>query len=68
MNKYLTFSKEAQRKRRLFKKCISKVKYSSKEAAYQRGQEIYFCTNCNNWHRSGTFAKFVATVKKINNK
>jgi hypothetical protein len=39
------------------------VKFPTKEAAFQKGQESYRCGYCQQWHRSGALGKLVALVK-----
>ena len=64
MNKYKNFSNKAKKERRKTKMCDRKVSYETPEEAYQKGQEYYLCPYCKKYHRSGKFAKLLATVRR----
>lgn len=64
-NRYAHLHKEAQLKRRAEKMCRQKRSFATEEEAFQKGQRIYQCPLCGNWHRSGQQAAFInQTVRK----
>lgn len=63
MNKFSKQSQAARARRRRFKSCESKVRYTSPAAAHQQGQEAYYCRLCNGWHRSGSLASLAGQLK-----
>jgi hypothetical protein len=63
-NKYKAESRRAQKAARRLKACESKAAYATAEEAYQKGQRVYQCRYCGKFHRSGAFAKLVATVSR----
>jgi Zn-finger protein len=50
---------------RQWKTCTRKKAYPSREAAFQKGQEVYQCRYCHQFHRSGSLSKLVAALQKI---
>lgn len=61
-NRYAHLQKEAQLKRRAEKICYQKKMYANAEEAFQKGQRIYQCPFCRNWHRSGQQAALIYQV------
>lgn len=49
---------------RKWKTCTRKRAYPTREAAFQKGQEVYRCRYCRQFHRSGSLSKLVALVRK----
>lgn len=68
MNKYQQFSKAAQKQRKKDRMCLSKTRYESAEAAFQKGQQSYQCPHCQRWHRTGQLASLISQVKRNQSK
>lgn len=49
---------------RKWKTCDRKKAYDTREAAFQKGQEVYQCRYCGKFHRSGSLSKLIATVRR----
>jgi len=54
---------KSQKALRRFNKCERKKAFPTREAAFQKGQEVYRCGYCNQWHRSGALATLLAKVR-----
>ena len=48
----------------LWKACLRKRQYPTREAAWQKGQEVYRCQHCGQWHRTSGVNKFVAQLRR----
>lgn len=62
-NKYEAQSRAAQKRRQEEKMCTRKHQYSTRDDAEQPGQRVYLCPFCEMWHRSGSLATLVASVR-----
>ena len=47
--------------------CGGKVSFDSENAVYRKGQEIYRCDYCDNWHRRTPVRKKALVVVKLAN-
>lgn len=63
MNKFWKQSSPARVSFRVWRACARKKGFPTAEAAHQRGQEVYRCRHCGQWHRSGALGKLVAAVR-----
>lgn len=66
-NKYAAQSRAAQRHRIMERGCKSKRAYPTREAAAaQKGNDVYQCKFCHQWHRTGAIAALANTMAKRN--
>ena len=64
MNKYAAESRSSQQERKLRRACTDKVRYATRQEAYQKGQNLYRCKHCDGWHRTGSLATLIYDLKK----
>lgn len=44
--------------RRRMRQCVRKVKFETREAAWQKGMNVYKCPHCGMFHRASVTAKY----------
>lgn len=49
---------------RKWKTCERKKAFPTREAAFQKGQEIYRCPYCRQFHRTAETAKLIAAIRR----
>lgn len=64
MNKYKAESRRARKAYRKNKACGWKRAYATQEDAFQKGQNVYHCKYCKQWHRTGAMAELIAWVSR----
>jgi hypothetical protein len=64
MNKYSKISRRLKRKRLKARGCRDKIAYPTREAARQRGQDVYACPYGDHYHRTGAAATIANTLAK----
>ena len=62
MNKYAAHSRRIQRRRKRLLGCDRKVPYPSRDAAMQKGQDVYHCRFCGQRHRTGSLAQLAIKI------
>jgi len=48
----------------IWKACLRKQQFPTREAAFQKGMEVYRCKHCSKWHRTSGVTKFVNQLRR----
>jgi len=62
--KYLAQSRAAQQRRKRYNACDRKKAFPTHEAALRKGQDVYHCRFCRQYHRTGSLAQLANNLTK----